>query len=123
MKVEPSLRSMTDVTDQEAEEARHALRPRLRVTLGSEVRLRRVAYVWDQRIPVGALTLMPGEEGIGKTTVGVRLMADLTNGKLEGEFFGTPRNVLVISPEDGVADVLVPRFREAGADMSRVHVA
>ena len=66
---------------------------------------------------------MPGEEGIGKTTLGVRLMADLTNGKLEGESMAVPRNVLVISPEDGIEDVMAPRFQVAGADRDRVFLA
>jgi hypothetical protein len=111
---------MKDVTDQEAQEALQALRPRLQVTRASDVKLRRVTYLWDQRIPIGAVTLMPGEEGIGKTTVGVRLMADLTNGKLEGAHMAVPRNVMVISPEDGISDVMGPRFKVAGADMDRV---
>jgi hypothetical protein len=67
------------------------------------------------------MTLVPGEEGIGKTTVGIRLMSDLTRGKLAGEYFGTPRDVLVISPEDGIEDVFTPRLREPGADLDRVH--
>jgi hypothetical protein len=120
---DPSLSRLKSVTDEEAEEALRALAPRLIVTRASEVVLRRVAYLWDQRIPLGAFTLMPGEEGIGKTTVGVRLMADLTQGKLEGEFLGVPRNVMMISPEDGIRDVMAPRFQVAGAAMDRVLIA
>ena len=88
----------------------------------SDVELRRVAYLWDRRMPIGAVTLMPGEEGIGKSTVGVRLMADITRGRLPGEYYGTPRSVLVLAAEDGLGDVLVPRMQEAGADLSRVNI-
>ena len=123
MTTEPDLSQMKALSDEESEEALEALRPRVSVTRASDVTLRRVTYLWDQRIPLGAFTLMPGEEGIGKTTVGVRLMADLTNGKLEGESMAVPRNVMVISPEDGIADVMVPRFQVAGADMDRVFFA
>ena len=123
MTSEFSLTSMTEISQQDIEQTGHALRPRLAVTRGTDVTLRRVSYLWDHRIPVGAVTIMPGAEGIGKTTVGVRLMADLTNGKLEGEFLGTARNVLVISPEDGVEDVMAPRFQAADADMNRVFFA
>jgi archaellum biogenesis ATPase FlaH len=94
---------------------------RLKVITASQVQERRVAYVWDGRIPIGSPTLMPGEEGIGKTTVGVRMMADLTRGALRGEFYGEPRDVVVMAPEDGIEDVVKPRFREAGADLDRVH--
>jgi hypothetical protein len=40
---------------------------------------------------------------------------------LAGEYFGTPRDVLVISPEDGIEDVFTPRLRAAGANLDRVH--
>jgi 5S rRNA maturation endonuclease (ribonuclease M5) len=95
-------------------------RPRLKTIKASAVTERRVAYLWADRIPLGAPTLMPGEEGIGKTLVGIRLMADLTRGRLPGEFHGSPRGALVLAPEDGIADVFVPRLREAGADLDRV---
>jgi len=94
----------------------------LDVVTASDVELRRVAYLWDRRIPIGAITLLPGEEGIGKTTVGIRLMADLTRGWLPGEHHGTPRHVVVVATEDGIADVFVPRLKEAGADLTRVHI-
>lgn len=91
------------------------------VTL-SDVVLCRVRYLWDGRVPLGAMTLMPGEEGIGKTTIGARLVADVTRGQLAGEWHGTPRDVILIGVEDGLADVAAPRLRFAGADPNRVHV-
>lgn len=96
--------------------------PRLKVTRADAVKISRVRYLWEGRIPLGAMTLMPGEEGIGKTTVGVRLIADITKGILPGEMMGTPRDVVVLSLEDGLADVYAPRLQEAGADLSRVHI-
>lgn len=83
---------------------------------------KRVKYAWGGRIPLGALTLMPGEEGIGKSTIGANLISATTRGALPGEFYGTPRNVFVLAIEDGLDDVWVPRLQAAGADMSRVFV-
>ena len=94
----------------------------LSVIRADQVVVKRVRYLWEGRIPLGAVTLMPGEEGIGKTTVGVRIIADLTRGTLPGESLGTPRDVVVLSLEDSLEDVYAPRIREAGADMSRVHI-
>jgi hypothetical protein len=94
----------------------------LRVVRADAVSLTRVRYLWDGRIPLRAVTLMPGEEGIGKTTVGVRLIADLTQGTLPGEFYGVPRAVVVLALEDGLEDVYAPRLTQAGANLSRVHV-
>lgn len=94
----------------------------LDIITAADVTVRRVAYLWERRIPLGASTLMPGEEGIGKTTLGVRIIADLTRGRLAGEFHGTPRDAIVLATEDGLEDVFVPRLREAGADLARVHI-
>ena len=98
-----------------------SIRPRLKVITASQVQERRVTYVWKDRIPVGSPTLAPGEEGIGKTTLCIRVMADLTRGTLPGEYLGEPRDVVVMAAEDGIEDVVKPRFREAGADLDRVH--
>jgi hypothetical protein len=94
----------------------------LDIITASDVEPSRVVYLWDRRIPLGAMTLMPGEEGIGKTTVGIRLGADLTRGTLHGEYSGTPRDMLIVAAEDGLADVVVPRLKAAGADLDRVHI-
>jgi hypothetical protein len=95
---------------------------RLDVITADTVVRRRVRYIWGQRIPLGAVTVMPGEEGIGKSTVGARIIADVTKGILPGEFFGCPRDVVVLAAEDGIEDVFVPRLAEAGADLARVHI-
>lgn len=93
---------------------------RLRVVRASEVVISRIRYLWDRRIPLRAMTLMPGEEGIGKTSLGARIIADTTHGKVAGEFYGVPRSVIVLALEDSLEDVYVPRLKEAGADMDRV---
>lgn len=93
---------------------------RLIIRTANCIQPRRVKFVWEGRIPTGTMTLMPGEEGIGKTTVGIRLMADLTVGALPGEYFSRPRGALIVAPEDGTESVMVPRVQQAGADLSRV---
>ena len=95
--------------------------PKFSIVCASDVTVSRVRYMWDGRIPLDAMTLMPGEEGIGKTTVGTRIAADLTRGTLPGEHYGFPQSVLVIAPEDSIDGVYVPRLKYAGADLTRVH--
>jgi hypothetical protein len=94
---------------------------RLTIITASDVTIRRVRYLWEGRMPLGSMTLMPGEEGIGKTTIGVWVIAQTTLGTLDGELRGHPRDVLVLAPEDGIEDVFTPRLKEAGADLTRVH--
>jgi 5S rRNA maturation endonuclease (ribonuclease M5) len=94
--------------------------PSLRLVRASEVTISRVRYLWADRVPLGALTLQPGEEGIGKTTIQTWIVARITTGTLPGELCGQPRNVIIIAPEDHREAVVVPRLKEAGADLTRV---
>ncbi|KXF51064.1 hypothetical protein AXA44_15460 [Rhodococcus sp. SC4] len=94
----------------------------LEMVRASDIRATHVKYLWKDRIPMRAMTLAPGEEGIGKTTVITRILADITCGTLPGELYGTPRNVIVLAAEDSIDAVVIPRFREAGADMKRVFI-
>ena len=60
------------------------------VTLASQIKPRPVRWLWPDRIPAGALTLLAGREGIGKSLVGVHLAAQLTRGTLPGGRHGKP---------------------------------
>ena len=60
------------------------------VTLASSIKPRPVRWLWPDRIPSGALTLLAGREGIGKSLVGVHLAAQLTRGTLPGSRYGKP---------------------------------
>lgn len=94
--------------------------PALRLRHAHEAVVKRVHYLWQGLIPLGAATVLPGEEGIGKSTVLARLAADVTRGMLRGDLAGQPRHVLVIAPEDHWEAVVVPRLQEAGADLHLV---
>ena len=60
------------------------------VTLASQIKPRPVRWLWPDRIPAGALTLLAGREDIGKSLVGVHLAAQLTRGTLPGSTGGPP---------------------------------
>ncbi|MGF0257285.1 AAA family ATPase [Rhodococcus erythropolis] len=93
---------------------------RLKVTRGSEVQTRRVTWIMPDWIPTGSLTLLAGREGLGKSTIAGSICAAITRGALEGELFGTPRNVLYVHTEDSREFTVAPRLKAAGADMDRV---
>lgn len=76
---------------------------RLRLTPASAIRVRPVHWVWQDRMPSGALTLIPGREGIGKSLTLVWLTAQLTRGTLPGIHLGTPRPVFYAATEDSWA--------------------
>lgn len=79
-----------------------------------------VEWVWEDRIPVGAVTLIAGIGGLGKSSLAVRLAALLTKGRLSGDRLGKPTTVLYASAEDGWPRVVVPRLMAADANLDRV---
>ena len=93
---------------------------KLTLTAASTIRVRRVRWLWRDRVPLGSLTLIGGREGIGKSTIAYTLAADITRGRLAGEYAGVPRSVLVAATEDSWAHTIVPRLMAAGADLDRM---
>jgi AAA domain len=90
------------------------------VTLASSIRPRPVRWLWPDRIPSGALTLLAGREGIGKSLVGVHLAAQLTRGTLPGGRHGQPSRVMFATSEDAWEFTMVPRLLAAGADLGLI---
>lgn len=93
---------------------------RLKVTKASEIEIRAVRWLLQDKIAVGTLSLLAGREGIGKSTIAYTFGADLTRGRLPGAFKGRPRSVVVVATEDSWAHTIVPRLMAAGADLDRV---
>lgn len=93
------------------------------VTRLSEVPPRRLSWLWLHRVPLGMVTILAGDGGLGKTTVALDLTARVTRGRPMpdgSEGLGEPAGVVVLSSEDAVDCVLVPRLTLAGADLERV---
>jgi len=94
---------------------------RLVTTPLSNIKMKNALWLYDKRIPVGAISLIAGREGIGKSTILTDLLAKITQGTLPGVYKGTPHSVGIIAAEDDYEAVIAPRFYAAGADLSRVH--
>lgn len=87
----------------------------------SDVEPEEVRFLWRPYIPLGKLTILEGDPGIGKSWITAALATALSLGRGlpdVGEF--TPRRVLMLSAEDGLADTLVPRLEAMEADRSRI---
>jgi Replicative DNA helicase len=93
----------------------------IRLTPASEFEIRPVKWVWDQRIPRGEITLIPGREGTGKSTYLAWLAAAITNGNLPGLHHGTPKAVLYAASEDSWHYTIAPRLLAAGANLDLVY--
>jgi hypothetical protein len=94
---------------------------RLKLTPASEIPLKPVRWTWEARIPAGAVTLVPGREGIGKSLLLTWLAAGLTQGTLPGLHEGTPKAVLYAASEDSWERTIAPRLHAVGADLGMVY--
>lgn len=86
----------------------------------SNVQPRQTTWAWQGRIPLSAVSLLAGREGLGKSTALIELAALLTRGKLPGDLEGHPCGAIFASAEDSAESTLRPRFEAAGADLERV---
>ncbi|MCW5967586.1 MAG: AAA family ATPase [Blastocatellales bacterium] len=87
----------------------------------ADVTPERVEWLWQGRIPLGALTILEGIEGEGKSTLLCAVAAAITLGSgLPDSEKAEPGSVLWLSAEDDLARVLKPRLMAAGADCGRV---
>lgn len=77
-------------------------------------------WAWQDRLLLGYLNLLVGDEGSGKGTLLAWLIARLTRGELPGDLHGKPTQVLIIGDEDGFDGVWTPRLHAAGADLALV---
>lgn len=79
-------------------------------------------WLWKNRIPLGKLTLIAGDPGLGKSLLGVAFAATVTRGvKWPDGAECDAGDVLFISGEDDIADTLRPRLDATGADVNRIH--
>jgi hypothetical protein len=83
-------------------------------------RARPFRWAWDQRILIGYLNLLFGEEGIGKGNLVAWILARITRGELRGSLFGDPSKVAIAGDEDSFDHVWVPRLHVAGANLKLV---
>jgi len=75
---------------------------------------REVDWLVPNAIPLGMISALIGEEGVGKGLFTCLLIAQVTTGE-------SPGDVLLIAGEDDHSMMLRPRLRAAGADLTRVH--
>jgi AAA domain-containing protein len=93
---------------------------RVWLTSAQDVPIKPTYWLWEDRIPAGALTLGPGREGIGKSLFCCWLSGQVTAGTLPGVHRGRPRSVIYAATEDSWERTIAGRLRAAEADLSRV---
>jgi archaellum biogenesis ATPase FlaH len=81
------------------------------LTAASRVKRERVEWLWLGRVPLGMLTLLAGDPGLGKSLLTVSLAAQVSR---EG------RNVILVAGEDSPGATVRPRLEAEEADLDRV---
>ena len=85
-----------------------------------------VQWLWPDRIPLGKITILQGDPGIGKSTVSLDIaarvsrnlaMPDGSRSDLEHA-----ADVLLLSAEDDPADTIRPRLDSLEADQQRISI-
>jgi hypothetical protein len=85
----------------------------------SLIRRRRVEWLQTRRIPLGALTILVGEQGLGKSLFTCTLAASLSRGELPcGK-----GSSLFLTAEDSPEFTVRPRLEAAGADLEQIAFA
>jgi predicted ATP-dependent serine protease len=83
-----------------------------------------IAWLWPGRLARGKLTLIAGEPGLGKSQLGLDVIARITRRRPwpdEGSDNAPLGSCIILSAEDAIDDVLRPRLEAADADLNRVH--
>ncbi len=80
-----------------------------------------VEWLWQDRIPVGRLTVLAGRPGCGKSMMSLDWAARVTCGRdwPDGSYCPSG-SVLILAAEDDLGDTIRPRLDAARADASRV---
>ncbi|MEN6560115.1 MAG: AAA family ATPase [Acidobacteriota bacterium] len=89
----------------------------------SEIEGREIDWLWPGRIPMGMLTLLVGDPGLGKSFVATWISSRLSVGaSLPGGPDQDPAPTVYLSAEDSPAYALQPRALKNGADLSKIIV-
>ncbi len=92
----------------------------LRITTADLSKSRPARWAWKDRLPIGYLSLILGNEGVGKSSLAAWMIARLTHGDLPGDLRHQPVNVALVGDEDSFQHVWTPRLHAAGANLERV---
>lgn len=94
------------------------------VTCMADCEPRKVEWLWPNRFPMGRLSLIVGNPGVGKSFVVIDVASRITTGSPWPDGSGdAPRgSVLLITAEDDPHDTIRPRLDAHRADVERVHL-
>jgi len=94
----------------------------LKILRMSDITPEPVNWLWEPYLPSGAISLIQGDGGQGKTTVSLAIAAAVTRGEpLPGQGgYIPPATVVIQNAEDSYAQTIRPRLEQFGADCEKI---
>jgi len=87
----------------------------------SEVKTQQIDWLWQRRIPLGKITILDGDPGMGKSLLAINIAACISTGRpMPDDTPGRQGSIILIAPEDSAEDTIKPRMEAAGGDPSKV---
>lgn len=89
----------------------------------SDVSMEPVSWLWKGKIAIGAVSMIQGDPGLGKSMLTASLAAVVTTGGLwpVTRDRAPMGSVIILSAEDSPKHTIAPRLEAAGADQSRIY--
>lgn len=91
----------------------------------SEIEHEEMRWLWLNRIPLGGITVLAGDPGLGKSLVTTYITARVSRGDQwpERNAGRAPEgSVILVQAEDSPSQVIRQRLTAAGADLSKVYI-
>lgn len=110
--------------ESEFERKRVSAAPRALLHCMSDIQPTKLEWLWPGRIPLGKLTLLAGDPGLGKSFVTMDMAARVSRGEAwpdAPEVKQPAGSAIIFSAEDDLQDTIRPRLDRAGADVTRIH--
>jgi hypothetical protein len=99
---------------------------RLRLVCAADIEPEATSWIWWHRFPAAKLSILAGMQGIGKGFASIDMAARISRGAAWPDLPDAtpPRSgsVIMLAAEDGLADTLIPRLRNAGAALDNVAI-
>jgi hypothetical protein len=80
-------------------------------------------WLWPNRVPLGKITVVAGDGGVGKSFMTLAWAAVVSRGAVWPDAPSVPvpaGHVILLSAEDDLADTVAPRLKAMGADLERI---
>jgi len=95
-----------------------------RLVSPAEIHEARTNWLWQDRIPIGAVTTLDGDPGSGKSTIICDLAARLTIGypMPDCDEPVSAAGAVLFQAEDSLSTTVLPNLRAAGADLNKIRL-